>query len=161
MSEDICPSCGTNWDNATLCCSKETALTYERDCLQKEVERLKSMGQTNSCSLCEGYARERDALQLENNRLKGDVQSLKRAAETLRQAFIKSVADCDAWVHKAEALGLAAKSVSGQLGIHPQEWHDEKNPEDSYTQRTPEMDQENSRVLRFLQVISAYEKGGV
>lgn len=26
---DICPSCGTNWDNATACCSKEKFLDQQ------------------------------------------------------------------------------------------------------------------------------------
>jgi len=71
---DICPSCGTNWDNATACCSKEKKLESENKRLHSEVERLS--GKTGFCAQCETYARE-------NERLREGLKNIKKHYEII------------------------------------------------------------------------------
>ena len=51
---------------------------------------------------------------------------------------------------KIGELGIFA---SAEIGIHPQSWEDQSDPEACYTERTPEMNEHNRKAQEFLQLI--------
>lgn len=71
------------------------------------------------------------------------------------KALESQLASALAEVERLKAVQVAGLAVCDELGVHPAQWIDPRGPEFGYTERTPEMEEHNRKVVAFFEALAA------